>query len=58
METVILQFSDIIQLVNFTLVADLKKCSVIESELLVICELNEADIELAINGYNAIIKDN
>ena len=52
---VVLQFPNLRGLIDYTLLIDLTNCEVIRSQFVLICELTEADIELALNGYRATI---
>ena len=51
---VTLKFLSIKQLIDFTLTIDLTHCEVVRSTFLIVCQLTEAEIELAKNGYQAL----
>ena len=51
---VTLRFPTLKQLIDYTLTIDITNCEVVRSYFLLICELTEADIELAKNGYGAV----
>jgi hypothetical protein len=48
-----LLFPDLKSLLDFTLEIEITKCEIIKSQFILICELEEAKIELAINGFGA-----
>jgi hypothetical protein len=53
MKKVALQFTSIIELVDFTLAIDANKASTETMILLLICEISDEDIELAKNKFKA-----
>ncbi len=53
MKKVALQFTSIIELVDFTLAIDANKASTESMILLLICEISDEDIELAKNKFKA-----
>ena len=55
MKEVTIQFSSILELIDFTLIIDANKFEVNKSKLLLTCELSEREIELARNGFHATI---
>lgn len=55
MKKAILAFPDIISLVDYTLFVNATVCEVIRTNLILICILSEADIELAKSGFNATV---
>jgi len=55
MKIVALQFEDILQLLEFVEYSRSHNCPINLKKLTISCELSEADIELAINGFNAIV---
>ena len=52
-----LQFHDIKSLIDFTLLIELTNCEVLRTQLILICELTAAEIELAVNGFRAIVQN-
>ena len=52
---VVLEFPDLKALVDYSLLVEVSNCEVNRSKHILICELSEADVELATNGYRAII---
>ncbi len=55
---VALQFSSLEELINFSLIIDIRKCKVNKLELILICVLTESEIELAQNGFQAKVLRN
>lgn len=55
MKKVILAFPDLLKLVDYTLVVDVTQCEINRTGFTLICELSEADIELAKMGYEAYV---
>ena len=53
MKQVALKFPSIIELVDFTLAIDAEDCEVKRSKLVLVCNLIEADIELAKQAFKA-----
>lgn len=53
MKKVLLQFADILHLLEFIEFTKHHHCDIDLEKIIMSCELSEADIELAINGYNA-----
>ena len=49
-----LQFPSLKQLIDYTLTVDVTKCEIIRSTFTLICELTDADIELAKHGFGAL----
>ena len=52
---VVLEFPDLKSLIDYTLLIDISNCEIIRTKFILRCELTEADIELALNGYRATI---
>lgn len=55
MKKVLLQFEDILDLVDFITLTNNLRCEINKSTLTLHCVLSEIEVELATNGYNAII---
>ncbi len=51
---VIIEFPDLKSLIDYTLLIDLTNSEIIRTKFILICELTEADIELALNGYKTV----
>ncbi len=52
-----LQFKDVLLLLEYLELTGLHHCPVDHEAATITCEFSEADLELAINGYGAIIID-
>ena len=50
-----LEFPDLEALLNYTRTIDINNCEIIRSKFILICELTEADIEVAMNGFKAVV---
>ena len=55
MKKVTLQFDNILSLIDYLNNIKNYSCQLNRRDLMVTCELSEADIELALNGYQANI---
>ncbi|HEY0060336.1 MAG TPA: hypothetical protein VGB56_14460 [Flavisolibacter sp.] len=55
MKEVLLKFSTLLSLVDFTLATDMTKCEIDRVQLTISCRLSDAELELAVNGYGATI---
>ncbi|HEY0041116.1 MAG TPA: hypothetical protein VGB71_10665 [Flavisolibacter sp.] len=55
MKKVTLQFDNILSLIDYLNNIKNYSCQLNRCDLMVTCELSEADIELALNGYQANI---
>ena len=55
MKHVTLQFPSILELVDFSLIIAEKDCEVKRTKLVLQCKLHEADIQLALHQFNAVI---
>lgn len=55
MKKVTLQFESMKALIDFTLLIELTNCNIEEDNYKLTCELNESQIELAMEGFNATI---
>lgn len=53
MRTVTLQFQNILELLDFLEITKTTNCEVNRRDLIVICELSQADTELAVRSYRA-----
>jgi hypothetical protein len=52
---VILKFPSLKEMIDYNVTIEISNCEVVRSKCLLICELTEAEIELAKMGYNAVI---
>jgi hypothetical protein len=57
MKKVTLQFTDLLQLLEFMDITNTRDCPIDTNTLQLKCELSEADLELAQNAYNALVVD-
>jgi hypothetical protein len=55
MKHVTLQFPSILELVDFSLIIAEKDCEVKRTKLVLQCKLHEADIQLALREFKAIL---
>lgn len=55
MNKVCLQFGDVFHLLEFVEFTKTHECPIDSEKLTIVCELSEADLELAINGYHATV---
>ena len=55
MKKVTLQFENIALLVDYLETIGMKKCRIFHENITVLCEASEADIELAVTGFGAVI---
>lgn len=56
MRKVCLQFKDVLEILVFVDSIHKPECQVDVDKLTVTCALSEAEVELAINGFNASVK--
>ena len=55
MKKVSLRFNDILCLVEFVDYTKTHECNIDTENVIIECELSDADLELAINGYKAVV---
>lgn len=55
MKEVSLRFTTLLALADFTLATDITKCEIDRAQLTIACRLSDAELELAINGYGAMV---
>jgi hypothetical protein len=55
MKRVLLQFENILDLIDFITAINNLRCDINSKALTIFCALSEKEIELAVNGYNAIM---
>ncbi|HYO22233.1 MAG TPA: hypothetical protein VER36_07490 [Flavisolibacter sp.] len=55
MKRVLLQFENILELIEFIAAINNLNCDIDSNALTIFCDLSEMEIELAINGYGAAV---
>jgi hypothetical protein len=55
MRNVVLEFKSLKDLIDFTVTAGISNCEIDRTKFCLFCEMEEADIELALRGFDAIV---